>query len=682
MITLSSSQQDVLARLYKFMKEPTNNGLPGIFILKGYAGTGKTTLISSILKKLDADHCEYRLMAPTGRAAKVLRDKIPGCNATTIHRSIFNLGFEAIAEEREDDMSDSDYCLAFPLSCEMGVEYIIVDESSMVSDAIDTNDLLKFGSGRLLTDLLDFAKNSMVKNIIFVGDTAQLPPVSDNVSHALDTSYFVDKGYIVESAELIEVFRQSDGGVLDTATGIRNLLNVPCGERYSLSLSTRNDIECLKSTDVPERYVKESVDDNVSVICYSNRLCYEINQRIRNHLYGQLSADMQVGDLLVVNNNSYGIFGCDVYNGDVVKIIGIGRQIVRKNVPVMLNGIKSHVDLVFRLLEVESQDNKKMRCTVLENLLNSPNRDVIEVERRALYVDFCIRMRDKGIKRGSQPFYENLRVDALFNALRVKYGYAITCHKSQGSEWNKVFVNFSGMCRLDDSALRWCYTAITRTRSKLFVVNPPNISQYFKIKFNGIETVNKLSKEFFDSSIALQTPFHKSTDLVAVRLKCRGVMEALKHTSLKIQSIEHFNWRERYHFADTESGKFYVIDAIYNGSGVFSCVLPKTTDPVEKFLCDKLNSSFERRFRCGYVPKSKMLEEHYELMKNACDEISITIANVVESLDKYYVTYYLVTDSFAIMQFYMQGNMFSTVISRSIAGNNDEKLKQLILKFQ
>ena len=220
-------------------------------------------------------------------------------------------------------------------------------------------------------------------------------------------------------------------------------------------------------------------------------------------------------------------------------------------------------------------------------------------------------MRDKGIKRGSQPFYENLRVDALFNALRVKYGYAITCHKSQGSEWNKVFVNFSGMCRLDDSALRWCYTAITRTRSKLFVVNPPNISQYFKIKFNGIETVNKLPKEFFDSSIA-----------------------------------------------------------------------PKTTDPVEKFLCDKLNSSFERRFRCGYVPKSKMLEEHYELMKNACDEISITIANVVESLDKYYVTYYLVTDSFAIMQFYMQGNMFSTVISRSIAGNNDEKLKQLILKFQ
>lgn len=710
MTTLSVSQQAALDKIFDFIEGVNDNERPRIFILKGYAGTGKTTLIHSMLKRLITTHRSvpthsmahyllYKLMAPTGRAAKVLRDKINGCNAATIHRSIFNFNIETI-DGREPDMSGDDYHLVFPLIVGEQVDYIIVDESSMVSDAIDNNNFMMFGSGHLLSDLLAYAEMSHTKAIIFVGDSAQLPPVTDAVSHALDTQYFAERGYRVDSTELTEVFRQKEGGILDVATHIRTLLGKPRDERHSLNFDYGDGIESLSLADVPDRYVSEfpyrDLKDGV-VVCYNNRLCQETNMLIRRQMYGA-DADMQVGDLLLVNNNSYGmgviiaddekddnkgysIKGhCDFYNGDMIKITAIGLQEIRKHVPVTFDGIKSHVDLVFRHLEVQLENGNKARCIILENLLNSPNRDITEVERRALYVDFCIRMREVGIKKEDKKCY--LRNDAFFNALRVKYGYAITCHKAQGGEWNEVIVNFTGMCRLDDEALRWCYTAVTRAKDKLLTVNSPNITQYSKMRFSGIELISKLSGTFFDPAITVETPFHANGGMVAVKLKCRGVMTALEGTFLAIQSIEHFNWRERYYFIDNDSGKVYVIDALYKGSGVFANSVPKTADPVEKYLCDMFNASFDWSFECSYAPSNDIMQEHYELMRSMCVETGITITNVEEHLDKYYVTYCLATSAFATMQFYMQGNSFSTVMPKSTAGNDDEKLKQLISKLQ
>lgn len=694
MITLSSSQHAALDKIVAFMRETSNGTAPGVFILKGYAGTGKTTLVKSIIGHLLSGGARFvdgklpfRVMAPTGRAAKVLREKIKGCLAKTIHSSIYAGHLETIDPGEEEDMSDGNYRLAFPLIKGEKVSCVIVDESSMVSDAIDKNELLQFGSGQLLTDLLTYAKGASVKTIIFVGDTAQLPPVTDNASRALDVQYFTDKGYVVDSAELTDVFRQARGSeILATATQLREMLLVPKDKRYALKFNTGNEIEEMKSTEVADRYVAEfgsgKIGDGV-VVCYSNRLCYDFNQQIRERLHGQWNAELQVGDLLIVNNNCYEAFDREIYNGDIVKVVSIGKQIVRKSVPVTFDGIKSHINLVFREVELLFQDeDKAVRCCILENLLTSPNRDITETERRALYIDFCIRMRSMGIKPGTELFMVYLRKDRLFNALRVKYGYAITCHKSQGGEWRRAIVDFSGMCRLDDSAIRWCYTAITRTKEKLYVVNPPNISQYSKIKFNAIESISKLPNDFFDPTIDVTTPFHGEKDLVAVKLKCRGIIAALENTALKLHSVEHLNWRERFHFIDKETGKSYTIDATYKGSGVFSPVVPKGGDEVEAALCEKINSSFDYSFVCNYVPANTVLQEHYDMMRSMCDEVGISITNVVECLDKYYVTYYLATSAFASLQFYMQGNMFTAVMPKSIVGDNDEKLKLLISKLQ
>lgn len=688
MITLSSSQQAALDKIVAFMREMNDAAKPGIFVLKGYAGTGKTTLITSIIEQFLSKGLSYRLMAPTGRAAKVLRDKIDGCGARTIHSSIYAGQLEPLDNGNEADMSDNDYRLAFPLiKDEKDIDCIIVDESSMVSDAIDHSDLLQFGSGQLLTDLLTYAKLSKVKTIIFVGDTAQLPPVTDSASHALDIQYFADKGYVVDSAELTDVFRQARGGeILATATQLRETLSMPKGERYALKFDMGNEIEGLKSTEVADRYVAEFGNGKIGggvVVCYSNRLCYDTNLLVRYKLYGQWDAELQKGDLMIVNNNCYGVFGKDIYNGDLMKVTAIGQRIVRKNVPVTFDGIKSHINLNFREVEVLfHEEEAPVRCCILENLLTSPNREISEVERRALYIDFCIRMREKGIKPQTVMFKSLIRSDRFFNALRVKYGYAITCHKAQGGEWQKVIVDFSGMCRLDDMALRWYYTAITRAREKLYVVNRPNISQYSRMKFSEIDTIIKLPNDFFDPSIDVTTPFHGEKDLVAAKLKCRGIIAALANTTLELRSVEHFNWRERYHFIDRETGKSYTIDATYKSGGVFSRVMPKGGDEVEAALCEIINKSFDYSFVYNYAPSTPVLQEHYELMRSVCDETGITITNVIECLNKYYVIYYLATSAFATMQFYMQGNMFTAVMPKSLAGGNDEKLKQLISKLQ
>ena len=439
MITLSSSQQAALDKIVAFMREMNDAAKPGIFVLKGYAGTGKTSLITSIIEQFLSKGLSYRLMAPTGRAAKVLRDKIDGCGARTIHSSIYASQLEPLDNGNEADMSDNDYRLAFPLiKDEKDIDCIIVDESSMVSDAIDHSDLLQFGSGQLLTDLLTYAKLSKVKTIIFVGDTAQLPPVTDSASHALDIQYFADKGYVVDSAELTDVFRQARGGeILATATQLRETLSMPKGERYALKFDMGNEIEGLKSTEVADRYVAEFGNGKIGggvVVCYSNRLCYDTNLLVRYKLYGQWDAELQKGDLMIVNNNCYGVFGKDIYNGDLMKVTAIGQRIVRKNVPVTFDGIKSHINLNFREVEVLfHEEEAPVRCCILENLLTSPNREISEVERRALYIDFCIRMREKGIKPQTVMFKSLIRSDRFFNALRVKYGYAITCHKAQAT---------------------------------------------------------------------------------------------------------------------------------------------------------------------------------------------------------------------------------------------------------
>ena len=221
---LTESQQPIFEQIVDFI----NSEEKKVFILKGYAGTGKTTMIKELVTFLDKQEVETIVMAPTGRAAKVLRDKVG--RGETIHKGIYDFDSLVCIEEETEDVSKKSFRYMFPVHKVMSKEsrpfsVAIVDESSMISDTENHGEFFTFGSGRLLTDLLEYVTNTGIKKIIFVGDDAQLPPVTENESQALDPNYFVSRGMIVETATMTDVIRQDESSeILSIATEIRSLL--------------------------------------------------------------------------------------------------------------------------------------------------------------------------------------------------------------------------------------------------------------------------------------------------------------------------------------------------------------------------------------------------------------------------------------------------------------------------
>ena len=169
----------------------------------------------------------------------------------------------------------------------------------------------------------------------------------------------------------------------------------------------------------------------------------------------------------------------------MAKVVSVGTLETHKNIPVTRDKIKKHITLTFRNIGLLFPgDDEIIYCTIIESLLNSNESDISSDEQRALYIDFCIR--HPNLKYGSDEFKLAIRNDKYFNALKVKYGYAITCHKAQGGEWETAFVDYFGQCGLSDSHLRWCYTATTRAKKTLYTINPPNITSFSKLKFSTI----------------------------------------------------------------------------------------------------------------------------------------------------------------------------------------------------
>lgn len=650
-----------------------------VFILKGYAGTGKTTLIKKVVDFLKAENRVFQLMAPTGRAAKILREKV-NVDAQTIHRSIYSGKLES-KEVEDNDISKKTFKFVFPLKRSVNnVEVIIVDESSMITDKNQDNEFFSFGSGHLLSDLLEYASVSGIKKVIFVGDVAQLPPVSDSYSIALDRNYFEEKGYKVESAELTEVFRQ-DGksSVLNKAIEIRELLSKPLNSRSELFIGSDTDIEELASDELIAKYTSLYPSPTIGggiIICYANALCYQINQCVRQYYFPN-SGSIQSGDIVLVQNNNYKTFGYEIFNGDMAKVLSVGESEIHSNIPVTKLGKKCHVDLSFINVELLLSNDRRVKCKLFSNLLYSNNRDVLIEEQAALYIDFC--MRHKGMKENSEDFKLALQSDPYFNVLKVKFGYAITCHKAQGGEWDNVFVDFSGRCGLNDPALRWCYTAITRSREKLYVTNSPHISAFSQINILPIVEISKSPANYYKPLPNLISPFHQNDINIGVKLKCLGILNQIQNTQYSLESISSYNYQERYIFVDNESQQRYQISAYYDANGLFKNIAINHSDCNQKEELSRIiNESFYVPV-LDYEPSSQLMKELYARISSACNDLNVKITNVVEELDKYYVIYYLKTTArFAFLQIYFSGNKITSVIPKSEQGNYDRVLKQLI----
>lgn len=502
--SLTDGQKQLVSQLGEFL----SSNKESVFLLKGYAGTGKTFITKGLTEYFKAIGRNYVLAAPTGKAAKVISEKTKSI-AYTLHKTIYS--FKDISEYKDDDFDGTE---TYKFYAELAVNELsadtvfIVDEASMVSDAYSEAEFFRFGSGYVLRDFLKYVNldhNDHRKKVIFIGDDAQLPPVGMSFSPALDSEYLARKHNVRSTSyELTEVVRQkSDSGVMKNSIMLRNTLKKGVFNQLSVDFESL-DIAPVTHGDLLDRYL-ESCDNKINgesiVIAYSNADVAAYNRRIREHFFPE-SKEVAVGDkvMAVSNSNAYGFF---ISNGDFGIIKEVLSDTERRLVTIKR---KKHdtgevesisISLGFKDVTIGFKDLDGsahfFQAKILEDLLYSDQPSFSSDENKSLYLDFCIR--HPLLRKGSLEFKNTLMSDPYFNALRLKFGYAVTCHKAQGSEWNNVFVKCkANQNQLTAAYFRWLYTAITRTSQRLWLLDPPDI----KIG-SGLKSVR-------NPSLGIQTP--------------------------------------------------------------------------------------------------------------------------------------------------------------------------------
>ena len=424
-------------------------GNRSIFMLKGYAGTGKTTLVSTLVKSLPVLGKRSVLMAPTGRAAKVL-GKYSKKAASTIHKKIYwirtNKSGNTFITLKENTHSNTIF---------------IVDEASMIPENSDKG----FGNRSLLDDLIEYVSDGTDCKLILIGDTAQLPPVHLDISPALDEEKLeANYNKQVICKELTQVVRQKkDSLILENATALRHKIST---NDYSYpQLKTNSEVIRLNTgedlQDVLESaYSKDGVN-STTVLCRSNKRANQYNQQIRAKIRWQ-EDEISAGDMLmVVRNNYYWLDDSSkagfIANGDIVEVIKITDRIERYG----FRFAKASVQMV------DYPDEKELDVILLLDTLTSESPAITYDQYQRLYKEVA-----KDYK-GQMEINKKIKEDEFFNALQIKFAYAITCHKSQGGQWENVFIDLAYFTEdmLDKSYLRWMYTAMTRASKKLYLIN-------------------------------------------------------------------------------------------------------------------------------------------------------------------------------------------------------------------
>ena len=563
-LNLSRSQEEAITKLEAFLSGPEQ-----VFMLKGYAGSGKTTILKGLVSHLNDIEKDFSLMAPTGRAAKVIREKT-GQEAFTIHKTIYS--YEDMVEIEEGDSFFYNYKIRN--NVDVVGKIFIVDEASMLSDAKTEGEFFRFGTSHLLTDLITYTRvsNQSVKSkIIFVGDPCQLPPVSDSSSKAFENDYLKAKFNIsCLEAEMKEVQRQtSDSAILDRAANLRKSISSGFFNDFNLR---PNGKDILNPTYETFLQTWQNTENSKIIIASKNKTCLDLNKQIREKRFGNASLPIQKSDIVIMGGNNYkkGIF-----NGEFAVINEVSDIITQRTIA--LRG-KNPVTLTWRNVELVFPDaesnNKVVKGKMLENFLYGDNFLKPE-ETQALYVDFT--SRHKELKPKTEEFKEAIMEDEYFNPLLMKYGYAVTCHKAQGGEWDNVFTvwdheNQKGFNCLTEVQLkrskdnvnfyRWAYTAITRASKVLYALNPPFFNSYSSIAFlneNVIDSLNELNGNQIQEELNIDNEILQ--DLIKMNLSDEPVQlqnhfiilrHSLNKKFIKIVGWEKIGYEIRYTFMKDE----------------------------------------------------------------------------------------------------------------------------------
>ena len=446
--TPNNEQKDAITNLAEFLCCREQNVL---FLLRGHAGTGKTSLVGALIRVLKKAQMKTVLIAPTGRAAKVMAS-YSGENAYTIHNKIYRQN--AFGNEK------------FSLSDNKAIDTLfIVDESSMITNKGESI----FGSGNLLDDLITFVYNGAGCRLIVIGDDAQLPPVGEEKSPAMSKDWLEGYGLEVKESYLSTVARQDgDSGILHNATLIRK--KIENGSRISLPELQIEGFDDVKSINgaafteaLEDEYAKYGSEETI-VITRSNKQALIYNQGIRRQVL-QRDDEIGGGDIVMIIKNNY-FWGKEyknlefLANGDMAEVIRVRRH-------EELYGLR-FAEATLRMIDYDQEIDAKI-------LLDSIYADTPQATKELNDKLFKGVEEDYSDILNKRDRMKKIAEDEHYNALQIKFGYAITCHKAQGGQWDSVFIDQGSLSyEQSEDYYNWLYTSITRAKKKLYFVNFPN----------------------------------------------------------------------------------------------------------------------------------------------------------------------------------------------------------------
>lgn len=443
-------------------------------VIEGAAGSGKTHLIGQIACYLNHASIDYYLLAPTGRATRNLAARlrnITEVQPSTIHSFLY--------EKTESDDQNSEivqFKLKKPDITQDAV--IIIDESSMLSNQDNSDPLLKFGTGFLLNDLLSFIDvQNTCRKVIFVGDAYQLPPINERSSITLDVERlktFSHKN--IEKISLNQVYRQdTDSTILKTS----NLLSEKIAEEKFLQLPidlTSDDILDIDLDKALDAYMWTYQKKSI-FIAYTNQEVHQINQKFREKSHYSPNS-LEKSERLILTRSCW-INENKLYNGDFLYVKSVGTE-EHRTISISKKNQSLIVTLSFLTVTLfDPQNNINFTCKILSHKLWNKNSEIEKIdELRALIIDF--RKRNPDLKPKTQEYIKKIKTDPNFNALHVSFGYAITCHKAQGGEWDEAYISLYRPQNdlKTEGGFKWLYTAITRARQKVFILYRPSEQEF------------------------------------------------------------------------------------------------------------------------------------------------------------------------------------------------------------
>lgn len=672
-IELTGGQRLALEKIESFL-----NGDGTVFMLKGYAGTGKTTLLHGICRYLASSRSEFRLMAPTGRAAMILAGKT-GAQASTIHRGIYNM--DKLLEKQ--DGTSFKFFYGLKNNNESTRCVYLVDEASMTSDIFSDDEFFTFGSGCLLKDLLEYAfTGHNNRKIIFVGDDAQLPPVNMKFSPALDAQYLCES-YQLQTQEttLTQVVRQvQESGILDTATNIRDAIAANLFNTFEINYG-KGDIHKVLPEAFLEKYVEVARKGGVQqaiIITHSNRQALEYNQQIRRRRYGDRFHQVQKEDRLIITKNNYN-GPVELFNGMFVRVLEVGGISHQVTPRFIIEGGKTiERKLVFRDVVVEvtgiNSSKHQLKTTILDDFLTAEEGKLHPYDQRALYIEFKERMRERDIKPGAEAFREALKNDLYFNALQAKYGYAITCHKSQGGEWENTFVDFKVYIgKLSKGFFRWAYTAITRGSRQLFCIDAP---QYNALSHFVVRDIEPISKVMAGNHYV---PERGNEPLFFVQYRKERLTKLSSGQEIKLECKEYNNQLDVIFRQGDNMGR---VQLWFTPTGFSKTSWHPFSNEELKGLIEELLVESLLLDEVPFTPKFDFQKGMHQYMLEILKEENIPLINIVQN--QWNDQYFLYTGAAcAVVEFVFNGShIYSYAKPRSTSGKDDQKLQIVVNRLR